>query len=956
MLRVLGPAGPSPDSSDLRTHRRRAVADVLPGLYERVPMLSVVNMGVAVLLVIALAPVADPVVAGGWLAAIVLVLLFRLACWQRYRSDGKRHLRIDHWRYSLLLTTALTGASWGFGGALFHGAGSPAHDLLVAFALGGMIAGSAMALTAYLPLFFSFYVPAVLPYCIVLSLSNGSTRQSMAMLVAGFAVGIGFLARSIHSSLRANEERYRRVVEDQSELICRLLPDGRLSFVNGAYARAFGRRPEELVGVDFLTLLPEPGREKAWRMFSSLSHERPSQSYEHPVLRPDGGIAWQEWLDRAIFDDRGRLIEVQSVGRDITLQKEAEDELRRTRDELGERVAQRTRELTDTNRALVDEVRARRQMEVALRQSERRLRVALEAAGMGVFEQDLKDGRLAWSPEMERLAGLPIGSFGGELSEFLDLVHPDDRALVAQRFEALGDGGDPPMLEFRILRGDGALRWIAAFAEQVRHGGRTDVLAGVAMDITDRKLVEENALRLANHDPLTGLPNRRLLEDRLHQAFAAARRANEQVALFLLDLDDFKEVNDTRGHPVGDKLLCQVADRMLCSVRETDTLARLGGDEFAVIQTGLHDEEGAMLLAGKLMRAFDTPFSIDGDAFRVSASMGVSLFPGHGSEPYVLLQKADLALYAAKAEGRNRVRRFRPWMTAAVTARESLGRDLGLALERGELVLYYQPVLDISLGEIVGVEALLRWRRPDGRVLLPETFLPVAERVGLSAQLGEWVIGEAGAQAKRWHQAGRSLPVSINLSVAQIRTPADVAATMDCIAAAGCDPGSLELEITEGMFLDSLRGSRTMILDRLVELGIRLSVDDFGTGRSSLASFRDFPAGTIKIDRSLIRRIDRSEDRAVVVAILSLGLNLQRRVVAEGVERFSQMAVLHDLGCSHMQGFVIAKPLPVDDLEDLLRCWPSRWASLQRDLDRDGDGSDGLAVVAAAEVAAGSGR
>ncbi|HEX6144376.1 MAG TPA: EAL domain-containing protein [Geminicoccaceae bacterium] len=930
MPRPFRPPSPWAPLSDQSWQRRQHVwLEGLPGLYERVPLLASINFLVAVILVVLFWSTAPQRHLLAWFASMLLALGLRLLCWAAWRHMPGAHQSL-RWLGLLVGTTALVGAMWGLAGILFHGAGSVVYDLALGFTIGGMVAGSAMSLTAFLPAFFAFYVPALAPYAVRLAFGPGPTDAGMSLLVTAFGIGIGVLGLSIHRSLHATEERYRRVVEDQSDLICRFRPDGTLIFVNGAYARSFGKTQQDLIGVNFLSFLPEEAREETRRKFSSLSPEQPTVTYEHPVLRPGGGILWQQWRDRGIFDARGHLIELQSVGRDITERKEVEEALRRARDQLGDRVEQRTAELRAANEALSVEVAERRRIEAALRRSEHRLRVALKAARMGVWEQDLRARRLYWSPEMERLFGLAPGSFSGRFSDFLDLVHPEDRQRLAQ---ILSDRSRPFAardVEYRLIRPDGSLRWIASFGEPVHNGSRPTKLAGVAMDITERKQVEEHAIRLAHHDALTGLPNRRLLEDRLEQAIVRARRDGELVAVLLLDLDNFKHVNDSRGHPVGDKLLCGVAERLCNLVRESDTLARLGGDEFAVVQVGLAAEGGAEVLARKLIDGFAEPFCIEQEEIHTTTSVGFSLFPAHGESAAHMIKNADVALYRAKAEGRNRICRFSGWMTAQVSARQSLETRLREGLKKQDLVLHYQPVLDVASGRITGVEALVRWRQERDDLLLPEGFLALAETTGLIRPLGAWVLAEACRQAVDWQARGYPLTMAVNLSVAQVRNPDDAAMLSGIVRASGVDPGQVELEITENTFLDPALGSMTSTLGALATTGIRLSIDDFGTGYSSLAYLKHIPAHTIKIDRSFVQDIDRQDDQAIAIAILALGRNLGRQVIAEGVETGRQMAILSRLGCRYMQGFFIGRPRPPADLEAFLDDWPSIWTEMRR--------------------------
>ena len=918
---------PGPTSS--AEQRRQAALQVLPGLYGRVPVLCAINLFVAATVVVVSWSVIAPLLLLGWLGLMLAALGLRLLMWHRYHR-APPHVRYDmRWVRRMTGTTGLTGVVWGLGAVVFLAPDTPEHQLFIALTISGIVAGATVALSAHLPVFFAFYLPVLLPYALRLALEPRPGSQGMALLIATFAVAIGVIGRSVHRSLRASEQRYRTVVEDQTELICRYLPDGTLTFVNGAYARYFDRRAEELIGGSFLSFLTKGAREQTLEMIASLSPERPTITYEHLVMLPTGGMAWQQWRDRGIFDSSGALVEIQAVGRDITERKQVEEDLRRARDELERRVDLRTTELRLTNKSLRSEVLERKRVEAELRWSESRLRVALRAARMGVWEQDLASGLFYWSNEMEKLFGLEPDSFSGRYDDFLLLVHPDDRGRVAATMGRASETATGYDLEYRVLRPDGGIRWLACFGERIDAPAAGAHLAGVAIDITERREAEEDAIRLAHHDALTGLPNRRLLEERLEQAIVRARRNKHSVAVMLLDLDNFKHVNDSRGHPVGDRLLCAVAERLGQVLRATDTLARLGGDEFAIVQADLRDPEGAATLAGKLIEALIDPFPIEHEELHTTTSIGISLFPADGDDPALLIKQADVALYRAKAAGRNRVSRFQGWMTAEANARQTLESSLRQTLKDQRFVLYYQPLIHLPSGQITGMEALLRWPQ-QGRMMLPGSFVPLAEATGLIQPLGDWVLLEACRQAARWHQGGRQLTVTVNLSGSQIRHH-DVLHTVErVIGEVGVDPRLIELEITENVFLDPKLGSITSLLDYLVGLGLRLSIDDFGTGYSSLAYLKRMPASTIKIDRSFVQGVGRkTADDAIVLAILALGRSLGMRVVAEGVETQAQLEFLERHGCTDLQGFLIARPQPADEIERFMDGWPLTWARLR---------------------------
>jgi diguanylate cyclase (GGDEF)-like protein len=421
---------------------------------------------------------------------------------------------------------------------------------------------------------------------------------------------------------------------------------------------------------------------------------------------------------------------------------------------------------------------------------------------------------------------------------------------------------------------------------------------------------------LAHHDPLTGLANRSLFYQQLDEALVGIR-AGSQVAVLYIDLDYFKEVNDTHGHPVGDALLIKVAERLRVCVRETDTIARLGGDEFALIQTGPHSRSDASDLARRIINTLSAPYEVSGDLIRIGASIGIAIAPGGGADANDLFKSADIALYSAKADGRGTYHFFVPAMKEPYLARQALKTDLRLALANGEFQLAYQPVIDVQSNQVRGFEALLRWQHPDRGFMLPAEFIPVAEETGLILPIGEWVLERACAEASKWPE---QLWVAVNLSPSQFQhwdLPEKVAGVL---SRAGLHPSRLELEITESVLLHDSKAN-LLTLHKLRELGIRLALDDFGTGYSSLSYLQKFPFSKIKIDRSFISELPDKEEAnalAIVRAIAALGRSLGMSITAEGVETQLQLDRIRARGCDEAQGYFFSKPIWADEVEALL--------------------------------------
>ncbi len=433
-------------------------------------------------------------------------------------------------------------------------------------------------------------------------------------------------------------------------------------------------------------------------------------------------------------------------------------------------------------------------------------------------------------------------------------------------------------------------------------------------DVTQRQQTESNIAFMAQHDSLTRLANRTLFHDRLEQAIAMAGRGHE-FAVICLDLDHFKTVNDTMGHPVGDGLLQAVADRMSSCVRDSDTVARLGGDEFAIIQLNVGQPEHAQLLVSRIIEAFRAPFDIEGHQIDIGISIGVAVAPGDGAFSETLLKNADIALYHAKTEGRGAARFFEPEMDARIQLRRTLEMDLRDAILRDEFELHYQPFINLLSSEVIGFEALLRWHRPGHGLVPPAEFIPVAEETGMIVEIGEWVLRSACFEAENWPV---NISVAVNLSPVQFEKGDIVATVRAALAASGLRPHRLELEITESVLLRETTGTLTA-LHQLRALGIAVALDDFGTGYSSLSYLRRFPFDKIKIDQSFVRDlVTNKESMSIIRAVTGLGHSLNIKTTAEGVESLDQVTMLREHGCTEAQGYLFSRPKPAAELPALM--------------------------------------
>jgi diguanylate cyclase (GGDEF)-like protein/PAS domain S-box-containing protein len=578
--------------------------------------------------------------------------------------------------------------------------------------------------------------------------------------------------------------------------------------------------------------------------------------------------------------------------------------------------------------ATVRDITERKQAEEALLFKTALLEAQTETAIDGILVVDESDHIVLANKQFGLIFGVPdeLLSAGDDLAvrkHVTDLV--DDPDAFVERVNYLNrDREEKSRDELRFKNGKTFDRYSAPLVDSKgRYRGRIWYFR----DITDRKVAEERIQFLAYYDALTGLPNRILLQDRLSNALASARRRKDKVGLLFLDLDRFKIINDSLGHAVGDLLLQDVAERLKRFAREHDTVARLGGDEFLIVLTAIKDFPDAAVAAERLMDAMAAGFLVQGRSLNVSGSLGISIFPEHGADGETLIKNADAAMYNAKDHGRNNYQFFTEDMNAQVVDRLTLENNLRLALEKKELFLVYQPQMDVATGKIIGLEALLRWQQPELGLVPPDKFIRVAENCGLIVPIGEWVLRTACSQLRKWQDEGISaLSVAVNVSAVQFRQEDFCQAVKRVLHETGLAPQCLELELTESLLLANADVTIS-VLQELKAMGVTLAIDDFGTGYSSFSYLRQFRVSKLKIDRSFIRDVvTNPNDAAITTAIIGMAKSLHLRVIAEGVENEGQMSFLRTHQCDEIQGYYFCKPLAVDEVVNKLRCNSSQSA------------------------------
>ncbi len=687
----------------------------------------------------------------------------------------------------------------------------------------------------------------------------------------------GIVQRShVEHALRESEERFRSLVQNSSDIITVLGADGTIVYESPSIERILGYHPTELIGHNVFALVHPDDQ--------FVAHNALARALQ----TPDG----PHYLQCRFLHRDGSWRYLESVGAN------------RLDWPMISGIVVNSRDITD-----------RWQAEQALRDEEERFRQLAEHIQDALWMKDVQQNRLIYiSPAYNNIWGRSSEQLLADHAAFFDFIHPEDRArvraIIAQQRHSTYE------VEYRIVHPHGDIRWIWERAFPIRNAqGEVYRIAGIAKDITERKRSEAQLHHQALHDALTGLPNRALFMNHLKQALARHKRHPEYAfAVLFFDLDRFKQVNDSLGHPVGDQLLVGIAQRLASCLRPNDTVARLGGDEFVILLDGLTGVTDATQIADRIQHSLAQPFHLNGHDIVTTTSIGIALSTTTAyTHPQDLLRDANIAMYRAKAGGKARYAVFDQAMHAYAVALFHLERDLRRAVERHEFDVHYQPIVSLANGQVLGVEALLRWQHPERGTVLPSTFIHLAEETGLIVPIGDWMMRTVCAQTRAWQIAHqRSLFVAINLSARQFQHT-DLSANIgDILADVGFDAQYLKLELTESSLIERPDMVATT-LQALRNMGVHLLIDDFGTGYSSLSHLKHFPIDTLKIDQSFVRGITtNADDAAIVTATIAMAHSLHRTVIAEGVETHEQIAFLQKHGCDAIQGYVVGPPMPAD--------------------------------------------
>ena len=705
-------------------------------------------------------------------------------------------------------------------------------------------------------------------------------EQSTALLDLARAVMAQLKVRRAEKAHEENEARLKRIIDAVPHIVWSALPDGHNDFHSQRWYEFSGLPLGSAIGDQWSKILHPDDQDRTWaRWRHSLATGEPYE-VECRLRHHSGEFRWTLIRAVPLRNEHGEIERWLGTSTDIHEAKKTEG---------------------------------------ALAESEERYRALIQASTAMVWRAAPDGSFLEGWGWKEYAARAPEGYEG---HGWLNAVHPDDRERVVAVWQELLEQGRSGEVEYRVLTKGGEYRWVLARGVPLKaDDGAVREWVGTITNIHEEKQAEERLWWSANHDPLTELPNRTLFQARLSKALAETKQNRTPVCLLLIDLDDFKDVNDSFGHDAGDALLRETARRLSKMVTACDTAARLGGDEFAVLLRDPSLLQQGVAFAESIIKSLNQPlFSYAGQSIATRASIGMATYPDHAAEPTELLKDADIALYRSKAAGRNRVTMYAPEMRAATAQRITLRREMREALSQDQIVPYYQPQVCLATGAIVGVEALARWQHPTQGLLTPSTFGAAFDDVELASLVGQRLISTIAADMRKWLSSGLSFGrVAINLSHAEFTHPGFADDFLRALDAFQVPAQYLEVEITEKVLLDGRLDAVSSILKTLCDQGIKIALDDFGTGYASLTHLKRFPVDHIKIDRSFVQDLEQDpDDEAIIAAVIGLGRSLKLQITAEGVETAGQAQRLREMGCEYAQGFYFSQPVAGSDVPDLI--------------------------------------
>ncbi|HEX2945445.1 MAG TPA: EAL domain-containing protein [Clostridia bacterium] len=752
---------------------------------------------------------------------------------------------------------------------------------------------------------------------------NARSKTILSVLLSAFAALLVFLLVRLYLRRRKIRSRYemeqalsKGIIDNAKTIIIVCSLEGSIEIFNKfaqeitgcSFDSVKGRRINEFPA---LSKFSDIGK----LMLECLVRGSSLQNIEKSVISAENSKVNVLWNIDVIKDNENKPLNIVAMGIDITDRKNTElkltesyQELEAVHEELVHKEIELKLQYDDLN-----------MHENELRRSEERYRLAVEGVNDGIWDWDGRDGKLFMSKQSRTIMGFDNTQEYMTIEKWFNVIAKEDQDRFIRSLNRYVTEPQKKhfQIEYRISAPENGVKWIRTRGMAIWDDSGIPVrVAGSITDITEQRLTDEKVHQLAYYDSLTGLPNRTLLMDRFIVAAAAAQRKQRRVAVFFLDLDNFKTINDTIGHSFGDQLLQKVGEQLRCTLRRSDTLARLGGDEFIMLQANIKDMEEVSHLASRMLDIFKNPWTLDEREFFVTASIGISVYPDDGSDLQELMKNADAAMYRAKESGKNNFQIYTQELNMRIMERMEIENNLRRASDKDEFVIYYQPMIELSTGRVTCVEALIRWANPAIGWVMPDSFIHIAEEIGLIGKIGEWVLRSACRQLYKWHEQGYfDLRMAVNLSARQFQQNDLVSTVRGIIEETGINAEWLELEITEGLAMHDLEHT-IAILGQLKEMGIGVSLDDFGKGYSSLNYLKILPISNLKIDKTFIHGFNSSSNQTKIArALISLAHNMNLTVTAEGVENATQLEFLLKEGCDTAQGYYFSKPMQACDLE-----------------------------------------
>jgi diguanylate cyclase (GGDEF)-like protein/PAS domain S-box-containing protein len=719
-------------------------------------------------------------------------------------------------------------------------------------------------------------------------------------------------------SLLKNEKDFSKSIIEAAKIFLIVLDNkGCIVTTNAYLAEKTEYNLDELVGKEFFSILvdeSEEGIEK--KSFNNIfSKNEINVNYENTIISKNGNKINVLWKNSILSDEKSQNYAFVSIGLDISERKSTEKEMEINYNKLSKVI----KELGDTEDKLKEQYDKLKSHQELLKLSEERYRLAVEGSNDGLWDWDIKNNRMFFSPRWKEILGYNVNEIDDKYETWINLMHLDDvKGFLKELDRHLNGSTEHFKFEFRLKTNKDEYKWLLCRGKAIWDFDNNPTrIAGSISDISESKNFEDKINKLAYYDNVTGLPNRVYLVEKLGDFIVEAKKKNEPGALIFLDLDNFKTINDTLGHTFGDELLKKVGTMIESITYDNDLAAHFGADEFVIVKPNI-DRHLASEIASTIVEAFQKPWMIEDKDFFITASVGVVIFPEDGEDVQTILKNVDMAMYNAKDFGKNKYQIYKKDMNKALLNKLETHNDLRYAIEREEFFIYYQPQIDIFTGKIVSVEALLRWIKPNIGIVQPLKFIPLAEESGLIVQIGEWVLKTACEQIVKWSKEGiDNLNVAVNFSAKQFQLDNITSMVENVIKNTKMNPKRLEVEITESIIMENME-STVNVLNELRKMGAKVSLDDFGTGYSSLNYLKKLPIDMLKIDKSFVNELSTNKDeQAIAKAVIELAHSMHLSVTAEGVETKEQLDFLKNYNCDKAQGFLFSKPVPANEIEIL---------------------------------------